>query len=175
MGRSYITFPFLSFLCRCISEINQNKGDQLALQIALEQLQEHDQLLIAHNDMLKVRDTLHSYKTHVEVFVIRISYLLLICKQMDKSNLQKRVAELDIMVKKLFKVQESQPRNQPQNASSSRSFEFDFAERLAHSQKALSRVNSQLAQYHRPDSTCPNGKANAGARETKLKGEFRVL
>lgn len=94
---------------------------------------------------------------------------------MDKSNLQKRVAELDILVKKLFKMQESQPRNQTQNASSSRSFEFDFAERLAHSQKALSRVNSQLAQYHRPDSTCPNGKANVIARETKLKGEFRVL
>lgn len=115
---------------RCISEINQNKGDQLALQIALEELQEHDQLLIAHNDMLK----------------------------MDKSNLQKRVAELDNMVKKLFSMQESQPRNQPSNASSSRSFEYDFAERLAHSQKVLSRVNNQLAQYRRPDSTCPNGK-----------------
>ncbi|KAH6808567.1 phragmoplast orienting kinesin 1 [Perilla frutescens var. frutescens] len=122
---------------RCISEINDNKGDQLALQIALEQLQEHDQLLIAQNDMLK----------------------------MDKINLQRRVAELDGMVKKLFSMQESQPRHQPQNPSSSRSFEFDLAERLSHSQKVLSRVNNQLNQYRRPD-----GKRNMEVHETKLKG-----
>ena len=90
---------------------------------------------------------------------------------MDKRNLQKRVAELDDMVRKLFSMQESQPpsRNQPRNSSFSRSFGSDLSERLAHSQKVLSRVNDQLAQYPRPDGTCPDAKVQANAQ---LKGEF---
>lgn len=91
---------------------------------------------------------------------------------MDKSNLQKRVAELDDMVKRLFSMQDSQPRIQPQKTSLWRPFEFDFGERLAYSQKVLSRVNNQLAQYRRPDGTCPDGKMDGDGNETKLKGEF---
>ncbi|KAL6563106.1 hypothetical protein OROHE_005693 [Orobanche hederae] len=37
----------------CILEINRSRSDRLNAQIALEQLQERDQMLIAHNDMLK--------------------------------------------------------------------------------------------------------------------------
>lgn len=90
---------------------------------------------------------------------------------MDKSNLQKRVAELDDMVRKLFSMQESQPqsRNQPRNSSFSRSFGFDLSERLAHSQKVVSRVDDQLAQYRRPEGTCLDAKVHAN---TQLKGEF---
>ncbi|XP_057810222.1 LOW QUALITY PROTEIN: kinesin-like protein KIN-12E [Salvia miltiorrhiza] len=126
---------------RCISEINKNNADQLTIQIAFEQLQERDQMLIAQNDMLK----------------------------MDKSNLQKRVAELDDMVRKLFSMQESQPQswNQPRNSSFSRSFGFDLSERLANSQKVLSRVNNQLAQYRRPDGTSPDANVHAN---NQLKG-----
>ncbi|KAL7104710.1 hypothetical protein ACP275_07G001000 [Erythranthe tilingii] len=114
---------------RCISEIKRNKADQLGTQIVVEQLRERDQLLIAQNDMLK----------------------------MDKSNLQKRVAELDGMVKRLFSMKEAQRRNQPQTGSSSvRPFDYDLGERLVHSQKALSRINNQLAQYRRPDGTYPD-------------------
>lgn len=88
---------------------------------------------------------------------------------MDKTKLQKRVAELDDMVRKLFSMQESQqPRNQARNSSFSRSFGFDLSERLASSQKVLSRVNDELEQYRRTD-----GKVNTNTRETKLKGEFR--
>ncbi|KAI3469226.1 hypothetical protein Pfo_025889 [Paulownia fortunei] len=130
---------------RCISEINRNKADQLANQIVLEQLQERDQLLIAQNDMLK----------------------------MDKSNLQKRVAELDDIVKKLFSMQDSQPRDQPQMNSLLRPFDHNLGERLAHSQKVLSRINNQLAQYRRPDGTCPDDKVNRHGNETKLKGGSR--
>ncbi|EYU26201.1 hypothetical protein MIMGU_mgv1a020090mg [Erythranthe guttata] len=114
---------------RYISEIKRNKADQLGTQIVVEQLRERDQLLIAQNDMLK----------------------------MDKSNLQKRVAELDGMVKRLFSMKEAQRRNQPQTGSSSvRPFDYDLGERLVHSQKALSRINNQLAQYRRPDGTYPD-------------------
>ncbi|KAL8481206.1 hypothetical protein ACS0TY_027650 [Phlomoides rotata] len=128
---------------RCYSELNRNKADQLAIQIALEQLQDRDQFLIAQNDMLK----------------------------MDKSNLQKRVAELDDMVKKLFSMQDSHPRIQPQKTTSSRPFGLDLGERLANSQKVLSRVNDQLGQYRRPDGTFPNVKMGGdGGDETKSKG-----
>lgn len=89
---------------------------------------------------------------------------------MDKRNLQKRVAELDDMVRKLFSMPESQPqsRNQPRNTSFSRSFGFDLSERLAHSQKVLSRVNDQLAQYR----SRPDGDAKVDGNDTKLRGEF---
>ncbi|KAK4493424.1 hypothetical protein RD792_017674 [Penstemon davidsonii] len=110
---------------RCISEINNNKEEQLTTQIILEQVQERDQLLMAQNDMLKK----------------------------DKSNLQKKVVELDDMVKKLFKIQDSQPcRNQPQTNSLLRPLDSDLNERLLHSQRMLSRINNQSAQYRRSDA-----------------------
>ncbi|XP_042050674.1 kinesin-like protein KIN-12E isoform X3 [Salvia splendens] len=132
---------------RCISEIHKTNTDRLTIQIALEQLQERGQMLIAQNDMLK----------------------------MDKRNLQKRVAELDDMVRKLFSMQESQSpsRNQPRNSSFSRSFGSDLSERLAHSQKVLSRVNDQLAQYPRPDGTCPDAKVQANAQLKGYKNRYQ--
>lgn len=89
--------------------------------------------------------------------------------QMDKSNLQKRVAELDDMVRKLFSMQDSQPRIQPPKTSLSRPFGLDLGERLANSQKVLSRVNDQLAQYHRPDGTFTDVKVCGNGDETKSK------
>ncbi|PIN19458.1 hypothetical protein CDL12_07860 [Handroanthus impetiginosus] len=112
---------------RCIAEINRNKADQLATEIVVEQLQEREQFLHAQNEMLK----------------------------MDKSNLQKRITELDDMVKKLFSMQNTQP----QTSSSVGPFDYDLRERLAYSQKVLSRINNQLAQYRKPDgSSCPDDK-----------------
>lgn len=72
--------------------------------------------------------------------------------QIDKSNLQKKVVELDEMVKKLFRMQDGQHHNQQQTNSLLRwPFELDLDERLARSQKVLSRINNEFAQYHRPD------------------------
>ncbi|KAL2534878.1 Phragmoplast orienting kinesin-1 [Abeliophyllum distichum] len=92
--------------------------------------EERDQLLTAQNNLLK----------------------------RDKTNLQKRVTELDDMVKKLFGMHNSQPCNQPQTNSSSIPHDSDLGERLAHSQKVLSRINNQLAQYRRLDRTHPQDK-----------------
>ncbi|CAI9119063.1 OLC1v1020726C1 [Oldenlandia corymbosa var. corymbosa] len=58
----------------CILEVNRREADLLATRVTLEQIRERDQLLIAQNEMLKA----------------------------DKTNLQRKVAELDDMVKKLF-------------------------------------------------------------------------
>ncbi|KAE8685829.1 hypothetical protein F3Y22_tig00111092pilonHSYRG00125 [Hibiscus syriacus] len=55
----------------CLCEINKKDADILTAQVALEQMQQRDQLLSAQNEMLK----------------------------MDKSNLIKRVAELDELIK----------------------------------------------------------------------------
>ncbi|XP_075476802.1 kinesin-like protein KIN-12C isoform X2 [Primulina tabacum] len=109
---------------RCIIEINKSKADQLGLQIMLEQLQQRNQMLIAQNDMLKI----------------------------DKSNLQKKVVKLDEMVKKLFRMQDGQHHNQQQtNSLLMWPFELDLDERLARSQKVLSRINNEFAQYRRPE------------------------
>ncbi|KAL0457547.1 UNVERIFIED_CONTAM: Kinesin-like protein KIN-12C [Sesamum latifolium] len=127
---------------RYMAELNKNKADQLANQIFVEQLQERDQLLIAQNHMLK----------------------------MDKSNLQKRVAELDDMVKKLFSMQDHQPLNQePQMDGLLRPFDYNISERLAHSQKVLSTINSQLAQYHRPEGSRPDDRMDRRSSECKFR------
>ncbi|KAJ6718444.1 KINESIN-LIKE PROTEIN KIF11 [Salix purpurea] len=66
----------------CIAEINLKVEDMLAAQMTVEQLKERDQLLSAQNEMLKV----------------------------DKSNLLRRVADLDEMVKTLLGTQITQQR-----------------------------------------------------------------
>ncbi|KAL2464460.1 Phragmoplast orienting kinesin-1 [Forsythia ovata] len=126
---------------RCISEVNRSKTDLLTTQITVEQLQERDQLLTAQNNMLK----------------------------RDKTNLQKRVTELDDMVKKPFGMHNAQPCNQPQTNSSSISHDSDLGERLVHSQKVLSRINNQLAQYRRLDRTHPQDKLDRHGNGTKFR------
>ncbi|CAN0855136.1 Kinesin-like protein KIN-12E [Linum grandiflorum] len=66
----------------CMSEIHNKAAELLAAQITAEQLEERDQLLSAQYEMLK----------------------------MDKTNLLRRVAELDEMVKTLLGTQNSQHR-----------------------------------------------------------------
>lgn len=70
----FIIFSFKFCYCSCISEINKKEGDIAAAQMTLQQLQDRDQLLSAQNEMLKV----------------------------DKTNLKRRVAELDEMVKTIL-------------------------------------------------------------------------
>ncbi|WOH15809.1 hypothetical protein DCAR_0935355 [Daucus carota subsp. sativus] len=68
---------------RYILEVNRREADIFAIQMTVEQIQERDQLLKAQNDMLKA----------------------------DKTNLQKKVAELDDLVKKICGTQTTQPRH----------------------------------------------------------------
>ncbi|ONI27869.1 hypothetical protein PRUPE_1G108800 [Prunus persica] len=109
----------------CISEINKKEGDIAAAQMTLQQLQDRDQLLSAQNEMLKV----------------------------DKTNLKRRVAELDEMVKTILGTPTiHQPiqhphTSKPKNNSSLKLHEIDFTKRLEQSEKHFSRVNGELAQY----------------------------
>lgn len=72
--------------------------------------------------------------------------------QADKTNLQRRAAELDDMIKKLLGTQHSQPQNQQHENHMSKVSSSEFGMRLANSEKLLLRVNNELAQYSRPDS-----------------------
>ncbi|KAG9140540.1 hypothetical protein Leryth_016047 [Lithospermum erythrorhizon] len=85
---------------RCIMEINRRNADELATEISIERLKERDRLLTAQNDMLKV----------------------------DKSNLQRRVAELDDMLKKLLETKDI------------------HSQRQRHLGKQLTRVDVELAR-----------------------------
>ncbi|KAL9674626.1 hypothetical protein QQ045_030898 [Rhodiola kirilowii] len=108
-----------------ISESNQKRAHILAAQMSLEQLQEHEQWISAQNKLLK----------------------------MDKINLKRKCAELDDMVKRLLSEQNFQQRvQQPTKikaSTSSRCQDTDFAKSLTQSEKTLSRVNDELAQYRR--------------------------
>ncbi|KAK7264770.1 hypothetical protein RJT34_32380 [Clitoria ternatea] len=72
----------------CISELKTKEADIIATQIAVQQLQERDQLLSAQNEMLKK----------------------------DKTNLMRKVAELDDMVKTLFGTRSTHPTPHPQSS-----------------------------------------------------------
>ena len=103
---------------RCILEVNRKEADALATRMSLEQVRERDQLLTAQNEMLKVRViiTIFHFRTKMifNLFKARIStkfchipelHLFSSTLQADKTNLQKRVAELDDMVKKIVGIQ----------------------------------------------------------------------
>ncbi|KAK1407763.1 hypothetical protein QVD17_39390 [Tagetes erecta] len=111
---------------RCISELHLKEADMLASKMALMQLQGRDEMLAAQNEMLKA----------------------------DKTSLQRRAAELDDMIKKLLGTQLTESSSQqhenllPKACSSN-----EFSTRIANSQKLLLRVNNELAQYRKPDSS----------------------
>lgn len=100
---------------RCISEIHSQEADMLAIKMSVGQLKGREQLVTAQNQMLKA----------------------------EKSNLQRRVAELDELMKKVLGTQPS--------STSSQEWRGEFGMRVANSQKLLQRVNNELAQYRKPD------------------------
>ncbi|XP_027192463.1 kinesin-like protein KIN-12C isoform X2 [Cicer arietinum] len=106
----------------CISELKIKEADMLATQIAVQQLQERDQMLSAQNEMLK----------------------------MEKTNLMRKVAELDDMVKTVLGTrnyqhvpQSSKTKDKgPQNVGNVR-----FTKRLSQYERlSSSRVNEDLTQ-----------------------------
>ncbi|ESR32513.1 hypothetical protein CICLE_v10004126mg [Citrus x clementina] len=122
----------------CTSILKQREADILAAHINVEQLRERDQLLSAQNDMLK----------------------------MDKTNLLKRISELDDMVKMLLGTQSTQEQIQQKQSSKNKESSFmklgdrdtDFTRRLSYSEKLLPRVNSKLAQYRQAGTSRPQDK-----------------
>ncbi|KAM1066242.1 hypothetical protein ACFX1X_021953 [Malus domestica] len=121
----------------CISEIDKKEEDMMTARTTLQQLQDRDQMLSAQNEKLKV----------------------------DKTNLKRRVAELDEMVRTILGTPKTQQQQPPihrtsktkQNSSSLKLHEVDYARRLEQSEKHLSRVNGELAQYIKSGSSSGTG------------------
>ncbi|WJX90794.1 hypothetical protein P8452_72654 [Trifolium repens] len=108
----------------CISQLKTKEADMLATQIAVQQLQERDQLLSAQNEMLK----------------------------MDKTNLMRKIAELDDMVKTLVGTQNSQhvPQSSKTKDKGAQNLgNVRFTKRLSQSERLLARVNEELTQYRK--------------------------
>lgn len=135
--------------------MNRKEADIFTVQMTLEQLQERDQMLTAQNEMLKVTGTLcctyprlgnkclSCYFTFLFFFSFFKNNILLSSLQADKSNLQRKVAELDDMVKKFIGTQTTEPRNRHQMSSSlSRPKDNDHGKRQHHSEKSLPRWSS---------------------------------
>ncbi|GMP76149.1 hypothetical protein CsSME_00032947 [Camellia sinensis var. sinensis] len=118
----------------------------LDAQITIEQLQERDQLLTAQNEMLKV----------------------------DNSNLKRRIVELDEIVKKLFAAQNAPLRFQQQmkikeNNLLKQQGDADLNRRLSKSEKILSRVNNELAQYRKSDGRDAHDKLDGPVIERRIR------
>ncbi|XWS14274.1 hypothetical protein CRYUN_Cryun36dG0108600 [Craigia yunnanensis] len=129
----------------CLSEINKKDADIFTAQLTLEQLQQRDQLLSAQNEMLK----------------------------MEKTNLIKRVAELDELVKTFEGTSSNQKQiNQTLQIKENDSLNLggvNFAKRLAHSESLLSRVNNELAQFRKTNGRQPHDKTSGQGFEAKYR------
>ncbi|KAK1390325.1 hypothetical protein POM88_018503 [Heracleum sosnowskyi] len=134
----------------CIIEVNRREADICAIQMDVEQIQEREQLLTAENVLLKT----------------------------EKTNLHRRVAELDNMVKRVFGTQANQPRVQQQIDCLLKSSSTDFRERPINSEKQVRGVNNEVSQYFKPESshTQANLRRRLPMAMTKdEKSKLRVL
>ncbi|CAL1397532.1 unnamed protein product [Linum trigynum] len=127
----------------CMSEMNKKAAELFAAQMTAEQLEQRDQLLSAQYEMLKT----------------------------DKSNLLRRVSELDDLVKTLLSTQPSQ---QTTSRSTTR---LGADKRLIPSSddNLMSRLNEQRAQYRRMSmgntTNNPHVKSYGRALELKHKNQ----
>ncbi|KAL5781898.1 hypothetical protein ACOSP7_006927 [Xanthoceras sorbifolium] len=124
-----------------ISEMKRKEADMLAAQVTVEQLQERDQLLSAQNEMLK----------------------------MDKTNLLRRITELDDMVKTLLGTQSTlgqiQQTSKIKESRLQKPGDADFSK----SEKLLSRVNNELAQYRKSNGSRPHDRNYLHGLETNYR------
>ncbi|XP_014509145.1 kinesin-like protein KIN-12C [Vigna radiata var. radiata] len=108
----------------CISELKTKEADILATQIALQQLQERDQLLCAQNEMLK----------------------------MDKTNLLRKVAELDDAVKTLVGTRNSHLPPQSSKTKDKGAINMGTvgsSKRLSQPERRLSRLNDEPVRFRK--------------------------
>ncbi|XP_060959954.1 kinesin-like protein KIN-12C isoform X1 [Cannabis sativa] len=126
----------------CILEMNMKEDNLLNAQITAEQLQERQSFLSKENEMLK----------------------------RDKAKLKEKITELDEMVKTLLGTKSKQEPTHSHQTSLTKQKKLksvvddggDFSKRLEQSEKLLSRVNGELAQYYKShgEGTSNNRKKN---------------
>ncbi|KAM3323981.1 kinesin-like protein KIN-12C isoform X2 [Capsicum chacoense] len=106
-------------------EAKKREADALSSHVCMEQLGERDQMLTAQNEMLK----------------------------MDRTNLQRKIVELDDMVKRLLGRQ-----SQMEIGALARLKEIDVNQKLAHPQKLLLGARDKVSCPHEADDLNPYGK-----------------
>lgn len=110
--------------------------------MSVQELQERDRLLSAQNEMLK----------------------------RDKTNLKKRVSELEVMVKTILETPSTWHLSQQASTSKKSAVKLhdgDFTRRLEQSEKHLSRVNGELAQYFKSGGGQPRDKRDNSPQPRK--------
>ncbi|XP_059280862.1 kinesin-like protein KIN-12C isoform X1 [Lycium ferocissimum] len=110
-------------------DAKEREADVLSSQMCIEQLRERDQMLTAQNEMLK----------------------------MDRTNLQRKIVELDDMVKKLLG-------RHSQIGGLARLKEIDVSQRLGHPQKLVLGARDKLCSPHEADDN-----QNGCGTETKFR------
>ncbi|XP_058757303.1 kinesin-like protein KIN-12C [Vicia villosa] len=108
----------------CMLDLKTKETDMLASQIAVQQLRERDQMLSAQNEMLK----------------------------RDKTNLMRKIAELDDTVKTLVGTGNSQhvpQSSKTKDKGAQHLGNVRFTNRLSQSERLLARVNEELTQYRK--------------------------
>lgn len=106
-------------------EAKKREADVLSSQMCMEQLRERDQMLIAQNEMLK----------------------------MDRTNLQRKIVELDDMVKRLLGKQ-----SQTEMGALARLKEIDVSQKLGHPQKLVLGARDKVSRSHEAEDLNGCGK-----------------
>ncbi|XP_070011903.1 kinesin-like protein KIN-12C [Nicotiana sylvestris] len=119
---------------RYILEVKNSEADVLSSQMCIEQLRERDQLLTAQNEMLK----------------------------MDRTNLQRKIVELDDMVKRLLG-------RQTQMGALARLKEIDLSQRLGRPQKLVLGARDKLSLAREADDLGTRDNLNSCGKETKFR------
>ncbi|KAA3455606.1 phragmoplast orienting kinesin-1 isoform X2 [Gossypium australe] len=122
----------------CLHEINKKDADILTAQLTLEQLQQRDQLLSAQNEMLK----------------------------MDKSNLIKKVAELDELITTSSKEKQiNQTLQIKENGSLNLGSVNLNNKRLPHSERLVSRMNNEMGQFRKTNGRLQHHDKTCGSSQ----------
>ncbi|TYH01791.1 hypothetical protein ES288_A09G087900v1 [Gossypium darwinii] len=122
----------------CLQEINKKDADILNAQLTLEQLQQRDQLLSAQNEMLK----------------------------MDKSNLIKKVAELDDLITTSSKEKQiNQTLQIKENGSLNLGSVNLNNKRLPHSERLVSRMNNEMGQFRKTNGRLQHHDKTCGSSQ----------
>ncbi|TYH01792.1 hypothetical protein ES288_A09G087900v1 [Gossypium darwinii] len=123
----------------CLQEINKKDADILNAQLTLEQLQQRDQLLSAQNEMLK----------------------------MDKSNLIKKVAELDDLITTSSKEKQINQTLQikQENGSLNLGSVNLNNKRLPHSERLVSRMNNEMGQFRKTNGRLQHHDKTCGSSQ----------
>ncbi|KAL0308068.1 UNVERIFIED_CONTAM: Kinesin-like protein KIN-12C [Sesamum angustifolium] len=146
--------------------------DQHQLQKLIEEAQHHRQEFVEmEQENVNLRSQIDDLLEERERYMAEINKNKAdqLANQIFVEQLQERDQLLIAQNHMLKHAGSPTPQPRTQMDSLLRPFDYNISERLAHSQKVLSTINSQLAQYRRPEGSRPDDRMGRRSSECKFR------